>query len=42
MGMTDEFFRERRREHSAAGVEGGRVMLVGGPDSPLTGEITGQ
>ena len=40
--MTGELCRERRRDHSAAGVEGGKVMLLGGYDSPLTGEITGE
>jgi hypothetical protein len=40
--ITGELFRKKRRDHSAAGVEGGRVMLLGGWDSPLTGEITGE
>ena len=40
--MTAELFREKREDHSAAAVEGGRVMLLGGRDSPLTGEITGE
>ena len=40
--ITGELFREKRRFHSAAGVEGGRVMLLGGVASPLTGEITGE
>ena len=40
--MTGELFREKRSYHSAAGVEGGRVMLLGGNDTSLTGEITGE
>ena len=37
------FLREERQWHSAAAVEGVRVMLLGGVggDSPLTGEIAG-
>ena len=40
--LTVNLFREARRWHSAAGVEGGRVMLLGGWDSRLTGEIVGE
>ena len=40
--MTGDLFREERKWHSAAGVEGGRVMLLGGPYSRLTGEIAGE
>ena len=40
--MTVNLFREARRWHTAVGVEGGRVMLLGGWDSPFTGEITGE
>ena len=39
---TVNLFRKARRWHSAAGVERGKVMLLGGWDSPLTGEITGE
>ena len=41
-GDDCSLFREKRAFHSAAGVEGGRVMLLGGRYGGLTGEISGE